>query len=117
MPSGLQVIKKTDRLGQLIKQGNFVANRITELRVKEGVDYLVSIMPERTGEMKRQTKAVQFSQAQVKPGWGIKIGVPYWRYVNDGTIYIEGQHFVERAIERIRAAIDSDCRQFEAFLR
>lgn len=117
MPSGLQVVKKTDRLGQLIKQGHVVAARIVELRVKEGVDYLIGIMPERTGEMKRQTKAVQFSQAQVKPGWGVRIGVNYWRHVNDGTLYIEGRHFVERAIERTRAAIDSDCRQFEAFLR
>jgi hypothetical protein len=54
---------------------------------------------------------------QVGKGWAIRIGVPYWRFVNDGTVYIEGQHFVEKAVESIKRGIHEDLLRFSSFLK
>jgi hypothetical protein len=89
---GFHVAKKTlERKSQLERQ------------VKGGVELLIGIMPEKTGEMKRQTKAVEVSN-----GWAIRIGVDYWIYPNYGTAYIEGEFFLEEAVRSIRNGLRQD---------
>jgi hypothetical protein len=112
----VNLVKKFDHFPRYQKQYPILVNHILEKHVKGGTELLIGIMPEDTGEMKRQTKAVQIESSR-KPGWGIFIGVDYWRHVNDGTIYIEGQHFVEQAVESILRGLRQDFSLIETFIK
>jgi hypothetical protein len=112
----VNLVKKVDKWAYYAKQAPIVANQILETNVKGGTVLLIGIMPEDTGEMKRQTKAVEIQHTN-KPGWGIFIGVDYWVHVNSGTVFIEGQHFVEQAVESILRGLNSHFSRFESFLK
>lgn len=110
--SEIRRIRKTGITDDIRKKYPVFANRVLESNVKGGVELLKGIMPVRTGHMRDSTEAVPSGN-----GWAIKIGVDYWRFVNDGTIYIEGQHFVEKAVESIKRGISEDLRRFASFLK
>lgn len=100
-----QVVRRVNRFADIAVEVRNRGKRIPEFVVKGGVIYMKAIMPEKTGAMKRSTEPVELAN-----GWAIRIGVSYWRYVNDGTIYIEGQHFREETWEFMKADFEKQMR-------
>lgn len=98
MPSAVRFVRMVDNSPIFLRQAAEDADGKAEKAVKSGVEFLKGIMPRRTGAMIESTEPVRLPR-----GWAVKIGVDYWDFVNSGTIFIEGQHFVEKAIEYINA--------------
>lgn len=112
MSNGVRLIRKTGITDAMRRQAPDIANHILEKNVKGGVVLIKGIMPVRTGHMRDSTSAVP-----VGKGWAIQILADYWRYVNDGTIFIEGHHFVEKGVESIKAGIAADLKRFSRFFK
>lgn len=109
----LKLTKRTDNFGKLIAASSKTARALELKHTKAWKTVMVQIMPEDTGAMKRSTEVVQTTRG----GYGIQIGVSYWRFVNDGTIYFEGYHFVEESREFVRRGFIADLKGFVRLLR
>jgi hypothetical protein len=111
---GLRITKRKDRWPEYVKAAPDVAREIEERHTKDWAYVMIQIMPEDTGAMKRSTEAVP---NKTNRGWGVRIGVDYWRYVNNGTIFQNGQFFVEESRELIRPAFKRDVKGFCGHVR
>jgi hypothetical protein len=113
----IRVIKRIDRFHELRTRAPQVAADITKKHVEGGVELLKGIMPRDSGDMIESTEAVPVERGFGKGSYAIRIGVDYWIYPDRGTVYIEGQHFVPRAVESIRSGLHMDFSRFESFLK
>lgn len=104
----LRITKRRDNFKQRIAEAPKKARRLEEKHTRAWVSVLHQIMPRLTGAMIESTEAVPVGER----GWGVRIAVSYWRMVNDGTIYQEGQHFVEEAREFVRRGFLRDLKNF-----
>lgn len=109
----LRITKKVDRFARIIAAAPQAARELEREHTETWADVMIQIMPEDTGEMKRSTEVVETGSGRT----AIKIGVYYWRFVNDGTIYQEGQFFVEESREFIRKDFLKDLKQFTRRLK
>lgn len=115
MPSGIRITKKVDNFDKLIKASRAAAERLEHKHADALASIMRQIMPVDTGEMKRSTEAVG-DALMSRTRWVVKIGVDYWGFVNYGTIYQEGQFFVEQAIDFTRPGFLRDVARFPSFL-
>src|ERR1044072_4547077 len=110
----LRITKRTDNFAHYIKAAPKVARELEEKHVKIWANLMVQIMPEKTGKMKRNTEAVP---NRTNKGWGVRIGVNYWKFVNSGWAHFEGYHFVEHSREFVRPDFKRDIKQFIKLVR
>lgn len=110
----LRITKRKDRFQEYIKAAPQVARELEEKHVKRWAFVMIQIMPENTGAMKRSTEAVPNSTNR---GWGVRIGVSYWRYVNSGWAHFEGYKFVEESREFMHPDFIRDLKKFIPLVR
>lgn len=111
--AGLRITKKRDNFQLLIKRAPERARLLEAKHAQIWASVMIQIMPEDTGAMKESTAAVTGSRGAT----GVQIGVDYWKFVNDGTVYQSGQHFVEESREFVRPDFVKDLRKFVRYLR
>jgi len=112
MPSWVEPVRVTGRFVRKLRRAPEVADKLAEKHAKAGVDLMRSLMPEKTGALKRETEAVK-----LPVGWGIRNPLPYFWPQNDGTVYFEGWHFVEYTLESVRKGLRADLRNFGSLLK
>jgi hypothetical protein len=111
--AGLRITKRRDNFQELIRKAPEKARLLEAKHAQRWASVMIQIMPEDTGAMKESTAAVTGSGGAT----GVVIGVPYYRFVNDGTVYQSGQFFIEESREFVRPDFLKDLRGFVRHLR
>jgi hypothetical protein len=111
--AGLRITKKRDGFPALVAKAPAKARELEAKHAMRWASVMIQIMPEDTGAMKESTAAVTGSSGAT----GVVIGVDYWRFPNDGTVYQSGQFFVEESREFVRPDFVKDVKSFVRHLR
>lgn len=101
-----KLIEKSNRFSGIMQRTSAKAEFLTEKHTTSMAAHMRGLMPVKTGAMRDSTETVKVAQNF----WAIIIGQPYWVFVNSGTVYIQGKHFVEQAFERAKAEFDAEIR-------
>lgn len=104
----LRITKRRDNFAARIRQAPDKARKLEEKHCKAWADVMRQIMPVDTGAMRDSTEAVQLGTG----GWGVRIGVNYWSFVENGTIFQSGQFFVRESREFVRRGFLKDLKDF-----
>jgi hypothetical protein len=111
--AGLRITKKVDKFQQHIRNSPRAARELEQKHAEIWASIMRQIMPRDTGAM------VESVAVMIGPSGhaGIVIAVFYWKFVNDGTVYISGQFFVEESRELARPGFVKDLKGFVKYLK